>query len=313
MTLGKKLSNYRKLADLTQQQLGDYLNLSAQAVSKWENDLAEPDLSTLKALAGLYKVSLDELIDLSDEVQPALTAVGAHAVSSEAIADAVSTVIDEKLKTGPETLGYCMKCGIAVTEDNLGVREPIVKCRNCLEAERIAEKKQKEKKAREEAEQKKQEERNRKILILNIEAKRKKSLIVASVITGIYLIAFICVLVSNFSFSLMLGGVVLGYSVFSFVASLFYDTPVLNVIEDMCTASIKWPGLIFTWDLDGILWVIGMKLLFATLGFLFGLLCAAFGLVLGLLISPFVFPYVLYRVNKDIENTKAGINVGVYY
>ena len=34
MTLGKKLAGYRKLAGMTQQQLGDILNLSAQAISK---------------------------------------------------------------------------------------------------------------------------------------------------------------------------------------------------------------------------------------------------------------------------------------
>ena len=31
--------------------------------------------------------------------------------------------------------------------------------------------------------------------------------------------------------------------------------------------SIRFPGLIFTWDLDGIMWLIGMKILFAILGF----------------------------------------------
>ena len=65
MTLGKKLSGYRKIAGLTQQQLGDYLNLSAQAISKWEKDMTEPDLSTLRSLAELYQVSVDELIDLN--------------------------------------------------------------------------------------------------------------------------------------------------------------------------------------------------------------------------------------------------------
>ena len=63
MTLGKKLSCYRKLAGMTQQQLGAHLNLSAQAISKWEKDLTEPDLSTLRALAELYKVTVDELLD----------------------------------------------------------------------------------------------------------------------------------------------------------------------------------------------------------------------------------------------------------
>jgi transcriptional regulator with XRE-family HTH domain len=67
MTLGKKLSGYRKLSGMTQQQLGDKLNLSPQAISKWENDLAEPDLTTLKTLAELYQVTVDKLLDLNDE------------------------------------------------------------------------------------------------------------------------------------------------------------------------------------------------------------------------------------------------------
>ena len=144
MTLGKKLANYRKLSDLTQQQLGDYLNISAQAVSKWENDLAEPDLATLRALATLYKVSIDELIDLNEKTQPA-TASAAHAVDSEMIADTLSNVIDEKFKSTPETIGYCKVCGIAVTEENLGVREPLVKCKRCLEDEQLAQRREKEK------------------------------------------------------------------------------------------------------------------------------------------------------------------------
>ncbi|MBQ8880535.1 MAG: helix-turn-helix domain-containing protein [Clostridia bacterium] len=313
MTLGKKLSNYRKLADLTQQQLGDYLNLSAQAVSKWENDLAEPDLATLRSLATLYKVSLDELIDLSGEAQPVIASAGTHGIDSDVIADAVSTVIDERMKSTPETIGYCKVCGIAVTGGNLGVREPVVKCKNCLEAERIAERRQKEKKAREEAERRKQEVKERERAIYVIEAKRKKSLIVASIITGIYLIAFIYVLATQLDPSYIISGIILGYAIFSFVASLFYDTPVINVIEYMCTASIKWPGLIFTWDLDGILWLIGMKLLFAALGFIFGLFCAALGLALGLLIAPFVFPYVLHKINRDIADVKAGKAVDLDY
>lgn len=51
MTYGQKITQLRKNANMTQAQLGDALNVSAQAVSKWEHNLAEPDLSTIKKIS----------------------------------------------------------------------------------------------------------------------------------------------------------------------------------------------------------------------------------------------------------------------
>lgn len=61
-TLGKKISEYRKLHGMTQEELATKLNVTSQAVSKWENDLSIPDLSVLVELSELFHVSLDELI-----------------------------------------------------------------------------------------------------------------------------------------------------------------------------------------------------------------------------------------------------------
>lgn len=61
-TLGAKISSYRKLKGMTQEELATRLNVSGQAVSKWENDLSIPDLPVLIELADLFQVSLDELI-----------------------------------------------------------------------------------------------------------------------------------------------------------------------------------------------------------------------------------------------------------
>lgn len=63
MTLGKRLSQLRKKNYYTQQELGQKLNISAQAISKWENDLSEPDLSTLRKLAELYDITISELLE----------------------------------------------------------------------------------------------------------------------------------------------------------------------------------------------------------------------------------------------------------
>ncbi len=62
MTLGKKLTAHRKASGFTQQQLGELLNVSAQAVSKWENDQAEPDLHTLRKISILYRIKIDDLL-----------------------------------------------------------------------------------------------------------------------------------------------------------------------------------------------------------------------------------------------------------
>ena len=67
MTLGQKLAGYRKLSGMTQQQLGERLSVSAQAISKWEKDLSEPALATMCKLASIYNVTVDELINLESE------------------------------------------------------------------------------------------------------------------------------------------------------------------------------------------------------------------------------------------------------
>ena len=67
MSLGKTLTNLRRAANLTQGELGERLNVSAQAVSKWENDISEPDISTIKRIADIYGVSVSDIIEAVPE------------------------------------------------------------------------------------------------------------------------------------------------------------------------------------------------------------------------------------------------------
>ena len=67
-TLGKKISEVRKLHGMTQEELAVKLNVTSQAVSKWENDLSIPDLPTLIELSDLFHISLDELVKLLGEI-----------------------------------------------------------------------------------------------------------------------------------------------------------------------------------------------------------------------------------------------------
>lgn len=67
-TIGKKLYELRKQSGFTQDYVAEKLGVSAQAVSKWENDIACPDIMTLPQIAKLYGITIDELFK-NDEVQ----------------------------------------------------------------------------------------------------------------------------------------------------------------------------------------------------------------------------------------------------
>lgn len=63
MNLGKNISELRKKNNLTQEELANMLGVSPQAVSKWENDAACPDIALLPKIAEIFGVTIDELMN----------------------------------------------------------------------------------------------------------------------------------------------------------------------------------------------------------------------------------------------------------
>lgn len=61
-SLGKRIMENRKRLGLTQDQLAEKLGVTAQAVSKWENDQSCPDISILPQLADIFGISTDSLL-----------------------------------------------------------------------------------------------------------------------------------------------------------------------------------------------------------------------------------------------------------
>lgn len=59
-----KLAELRKKNNLTQQELGDILNVSYQTISKWENNMVFPDISVLPQISTYFGVSVDALLGL---------------------------------------------------------------------------------------------------------------------------------------------------------------------------------------------------------------------------------------------------------
>ena len=66
-TLGKRIAQNRKRLKLTQDQLAEKLGITAQAVSKWENDQSCPDIATLPTLAEIFGISTDALLGYKSE------------------------------------------------------------------------------------------------------------------------------------------------------------------------------------------------------------------------------------------------------
>ena len=65
MDIGNKIKKLRKQRGITQEQLAESIGVSFQAVSKWENNIALPDIILAPILAGYFSVSMDELFDFN--------------------------------------------------------------------------------------------------------------------------------------------------------------------------------------------------------------------------------------------------------
>lgn len=63
VNLGNKIRELRKAKNISQEVLAQYLGVSFQAVSKWENETAMPDVALIPALASFFGVSTDDLFD----------------------------------------------------------------------------------------------------------------------------------------------------------------------------------------------------------------------------------------------------------
>ena len=93
-TLGRRIARLRLAKTATQERLAKELNVSPQAVSKWENDINYPDISLLPDLARFLGVSVDEL--LSGASASAQESVAAQESAAEkSTAAVVSVAIDE--------------------------------------------------------------------------------------------------------------------------------------------------------------------------------------------------------------------------
>lgn len=73
-TFGQRFVRLRKEKGFTQEDIANKINISAQAVSKWENDISLPDIAILGDLADIFGISIDELLGRNVEQKVELLA-----------------------------------------------------------------------------------------------------------------------------------------------------------------------------------------------------------------------------------------------
>ena len=72
MTLGQKLKQIRKKFGLSQEQLAEIMNVSRQAITKWETDTGMPDVGNLQELSKVFGLTVDYLLNDQNHL-PSLT------------------------------------------------------------------------------------------------------------------------------------------------------------------------------------------------------------------------------------------------
>lgn len=93
-TLGRRIARLRLARTATQERLAKELNVSPQAVSKWENDINYPDISLLPDLARFLGVSVDELLSGASASAPESVAAQESA-AEKSTAEVVAVAADE--------------------------------------------------------------------------------------------------------------------------------------------------------------------------------------------------------------------------
>lgn len=113
-SIGETLRQLRLQKGLTQEQLAEVFGVSAQAVSRWENDTSYPDITLLPGLAMFYNTSVDAIVGM-DEIRKEETLRKIHSEINLLVTightEEAVTLIRESLKTYPSDSGLLMSLG----------------------------------------------------------------------------------------------------------------------------------------------------------------------------------------------------------
>ena len=294
MTLGQKLKKLRTEKGLTQKDLADQLHVTFQTVSKWEKDENEPDISTLKELSKLYDCSVDYLIS-DEETMPEEEVKPAEVVPAPVQQQTI--IIHQK------ELHVCARCKKDIPEEELDIdhvphterhgRRVTTTYSDAYYHKACLQQKKAEDAAAAKA-----------LAARKAQLAKKRSFGWGFGAGGVTLaVALIAMLAAGQNVIhpglAVLFSVLLGYAAFADLYCILSGSYIGDVFMSVASWSIHFPGLIFSFDIDGFAWFIAMKILFAILGFLFGIAVLALAIALSAALAAISFPFILvHNINN---------------
>lgn len=306
MDFGNNIKEFRTKKGMTQKDLAIKLNVTAQAVSRWENNEVEPSISTINQMAELFDCSIDELFGKTKKEQP---------VQEEPVIininDNKEEPKEEKVIQVKTNIALCSKCNKPLYE------QEEIKRWNLYEFHRVGRSSHREDKSDILCENCFNEKLNEIKTIVDeqkveyekgFKKRRIKAIVLMSLIMAAVLFLGIIIAVGVTKNKAL---VVVTFTLIGLLLSIFVGSVTLGgtFLGDVWITVASWgfvkfPGIIFSASADGIKFLIAMKLLFFILGIGFVLLAEAAATALCMALSIIAFPIALYRNIKKIDKEK---------
>ena len=301
MDFGNNIKEFRTKKGMTQKDLADVLNVTPQAVSRWENNEVEPSISTINQMAELFDCSIDELFGKTKKEE---TKQDENII----VNNNENEVKEEKVIQVKTNIAICSCCNKPLYEQEeikrwkyyryishgrRRTREDVsdVLCEDCFN-ERLNEEKEKVAQNKIEIEKSFKKKRIKAIVFMSLImiAFIFIGIVIAVGTTGNKVIPVLLSIAIGTLLSIFIGSLILGGT---FLADVWLTVSSWGFV--------RFPGIIFSASAEGIKFLIVMKVLFFFLAIGFILLAEFIATALCMALSLIAFPIALYRNIKKID------------
>lgn len=294
MKTGKNIHDLRVKANLTQKDLGDKLNVTPQAISRWEQNLVEPSLETLKKMSQIFGVSIDQIVGSYNELEEnkdtnAIVTGNVIATNEEAG--------DNKQK---RVITYCKDCHKAI-EEGEHFHTSSTGGKNSRTYE-ICDKCYEERQERMHAAQKIKHAKTLKSAWIRAILSG-----IAGVLVGVIALVIVCTIKSSATVIAVTSIFIplLGYGAFALAFCVKMDNNFVGslLIKISSLAFVQAPGVIFNLSLSGIISLIAIKIVLSIIcTFILGfgvLIAIAICFPISMIVFPFSYKWAKTDMSRD--------------